>query len=347
MEAYINGLSVISPQNTFSEDTLLADPVGYSGVRSLRCLEPQYSAYIDPMASRRMSRIIKMGVCSAMKCLRDAGISNPDAIITGTGMGCVEDTGKFLDSIFENDERLLNPTPFIQSTHNTVGASIALILKCHNYNNTYGHRGFSFESALIDALMLLNEGQAADILAGGIDELTPDFFTITDRLGLWKKEPVDNLYLKDYKNRGTIAGEGSAFFALGSRKTEKSIARLGSVITFFNPGNQEEIERKLEDFSKPDLVLLGLNGDPSGDEVYSSLINGIFRNIPAAYYKHLCGEYDTSSAFALAMAAGIIREQRVPDIMKLDNTNVGKIHNILIYNHLRTVNHSVILVSSC
>ena len=132
MEAYINGLSAISPQNTFSEDTLLADPVGYSGVRSLRCIEPQYSAYIDPMASRRMSRIIKMGVCSAMKCLRDAGISNPDAIITGTGMGCVEDTGKFLGSIFENEEKLLNPTPFIQSTHNTVGASIALLLKCHN-----------------------------------------------------------------------------------------------------------------------------------------------------------------------------------------------------------------------
>ena len=142
MEAYINGLSVISPQNTFTEEKLPAEPVGYHGVRSLRCIEPQYSAYIDPMVSRRMSRIIKMGVCSAMKCLRDSGISNPDAIITGTGMGCVEDTGKFLVSIFENEEKLLNPTPFIQSTHNTVGASIALILKCHNYNNTYGHRGF-------------------------------------------------------------------------------------------------------------------------------------------------------------------------------------------------------------
>ncbi len=96
------------------------------------------------MASRRMSRIIKMGVCAAMKCLQDAEIKNPDAIITGTGMGCIEDTGKFLSSYIENEEKLLNPTPFIQSTHNTVGAAIALMLKCHNYNNTLWSQGIFF-----------------------------------------------------------------------------------------------------------------------------------------------------------------------------------------------------------
>jgi len=347
MEAFINGISAISPQNSFEEERLLDNPVEYTGVRQLRCIEPQYSAYFDPMAARRMSRIIKMGVCSAMKCLQDAEIKNPDAIITGTGMGCVEDTGKFLVSIIENDEKLLNPTPFIQSTHNTVGASIALILKCHNYNNTYGHRGFSFESALIDSMMLLQEGQANNILVGGIDELTPDLFTITDRLGLWKKEPVDSLRLKDYNSRGSLAGEGSAFFALSNRKNIKTIARLSSVMTFFNPASPSENETKIANTGKPDLVILGINGDSSGDEVYASLRKGIFRNIPAAYYKHLCGEYDTSSAFALAMAAGIIREQRVPDIMKLDNVPAGEIHNILIYNHLRNINHSAIMVSSC
>lgn len=347
MEAFINGLSAISPQNTFAEGPLPANPVCSSGIRSLRCIEPQYSAYIDPMVSRRMSRIIKMGVCSAMKCLQDAGINTPDAIITGTGMGCIEDTGKFLGSIFENNEKLLNPTPFIQSTHNTVGASIALLLKCHNYNNTYGHRGISFESALIDAMMLLREGEADDLLVGGLDELTPDLFTITDRLGLWKKEPVDNCCLKDYSSSGSISGEGCAFFALSSRKTEKSIARIGQVMTIFRPEDQKEIEKKLGKIEKPDLIMLGVNGDQSGDIVYHNLMNGIFSNVPAAYYKHLCGEYDTSAAFALAISAGIIREQHVPGIMKLDDRQIGKINNILIYNHIRNINHSAILISSC
>jgi 3-oxoacyl-[acyl-carrier-protein] synthase II len=347
MEAFINGLSAISPQNSFAEERLLENPVEYTRVRQLRCIEPQYSVYIDPMAARRMSRIIKMGVCSAMKCLQDAEIKTPDAIITGTGMGCVEDTGKFLVSIYENDEKLLNPTPFIQSTHNTVGASIALILKCHNYNNTYGHRGFSFESALIDSMMLLQERQASDILVGGFDELTTDLFTITDRLGFWKKEPVDSLRLKDYKSRGSLAGEGASFFALSNQKNNKTIARLSSVMTFFNPASLNENVSKITNVAKPDVVMLGINGDSAGDEVYANLRKGVLRNIPVAYYKHLCGEYETSSAFALAMAAGIIREQRVPDIMKLDNEPAGEIHTILIYNHLRNINHSAILVSSC
>jgi hypothetical protein len=182
---------------------------------------------------------------------------------------------------------------------------------------------------------------------GGLDELTPDLFTIADRLGLWKKEPVDSLRLKDYNSRGSLAGEGAAFFALSSRKKEKTIARLSSVMTFFNPAILSDNVKKIVNVGKPDVVILGINGDTSGDEVYASLRKGIFSNMPVAYYKHLCGEYDTSTAFALAMAAGIIREQRVPDIMKLDIEPAGEIHNILIYNHFRKLNHSAILVSSC
>jgi 3-oxoacyl-[acyl-carrier-protein] synthase II len=355
MEAFINGLSVISPQNTFAEGKLPDEIKEYDCIRSLKCIEPQYSAFIDPMTARRMSRIIRMGVCTALKCLQDAGIKNPDAIITGTGLGCVEDTSKFLVSIWENEEKLLNPTPFIQSTHNTVGASIALILKCSNYNNTYGHRGFSFESALIDAMMLLREGEAKDILVGGLDEMTPDLFTITDMLGLWKKEPVNSLHLREYRSRGSLAGEGTAFFLLSSRKSKKSIARIDFVEIFYKPADSQEIEKNIskilvknnEPGIKPDLVLLGINGDTSGDEVYAQLRKGIFSGIPSAYYKHLCGEYDTSSAFALAMAASIIMLQRVPEILKLDGDPVNGIRNILIYNHLRNVNHIAILVSSC
>ena len=74
-------------------------------------------------------------------------------LLPDTGLGCLEDTEKFLSSIYTNEEKLLNPTPFIQSTHNTVAGAIALAIKCHGYNATYTHRGFSFESALEDALI--------------------------------------------------------------------------------------------------------------------------------------------------------------------------------------------------
>ena len=160
MEAFIDGTCAISPQNTFSGEILLEDIREYYGVRFMKCIEPQYNEFIDPMVSRRMSRIIKMGVSTALKCLNNSGIEKPDAIISGTGLGCIEDTEKFLGSVYSGEEKLLNPTPFIQSTHNTIAATIAIILKCNSYNNTYSHRGFSFELALFDSLMLLQEGSA-------------------------------------------------------------------------------------------------------------------------------------------------------------------------------------------
>ena len=74
-------------------------------IRSAACIspkttgEPDYKAFIDPKALRRMSRIIRMGVAAARACLQEASLATPDAIVTGTGYGCLEDTGLFLTSM--------------------------------------------------------------------------------------------------------------------------------------------------------------------------------------------------------------------------------------------------------
>ena len=153
---YIRATGNISPQKTFGHGPLLAEPIEHSGNR-LTCVEPDYKDLIDVKLIRRMSRIIRMGVAAASACLQEAKVEVPDAITTGTAYGCMEDTGLFLTKMVEFNEELLTPTAFIQSTHNTIGAQIALMLKCHEYNNAYVHRGFSFESALLDGMMLLRK----------------------------------------------------------------------------------------------------------------------------------------------------------------------------------------------
>ena len=168
---YIRATGIISPQKTFEAAGFLAAPVQYEGTR-LSCVEPDYKTFIDPKLIRRMSRIIKMGVAAAMKCLQEAAVKVPDAIVTGTAYGCLEDTGIFLSKMVEQREELLAPTAFIQSTHNTVGAQIALMLRCNGYNNVFVHRGFSVESALMDAMLLLAEEEATNVLVGGLDEIT-------------------------------------------------------------------------------------------------------------------------------------------------------------------------------
>ena len=149
---FINGIGAISPQLTeVTGNTVLQNPIDYQGDR-LSCIEPDYPTYIDPRHLRRMSRILKMGVAASVMALREAGVMSPDGIITGTGYGCLEDTGIFLRKMIDHREQALSPTPFIQSTHNTIGSQIALILNCQGYNQTYTHEGLSFETSLLDAM---------------------------------------------------------------------------------------------------------------------------------------------------------------------------------------------------
>jgi len=108
MEVFINGIGLISPQKTTEAGAFLSEVIEHNA-DYLKCIDPNYKAFIDPLAARRMSRLIKMGITSAKLCLAEAGITMPDAIITGTGLGSVEDTEKILNSILQH-EQLLNPT---------------------------------------------------------------------------------------------------------------------------------------------------------------------------------------------------------------------------------------------
>jgi 3-oxoacyl-(acyl-carrier-protein) synthase len=302
-----------------------------------------------------MSRIVKMGVCTAIKCMRNASVAMPDAVITGTGLGCIEDTEKFLGSIFASEEKLLNPTPFIQSTHNTVAAAIALAIKCHNYNATYTSRGFSFESALQDAWLQLSENREARILVGGFDELTMNSYNITKRLGLWKNHPVNNLDLKDDHSRGGLPGEGVAFFMLSGTPGDNDLAKLRALRTFYKPFEQQEVENQMDHLleeagvklSDISLIMLGKNGDAVSDKIYQRLMAGRYSRVPGAYFKHLCGEYDTASSFALWLSAIMLKNQLVPEITGLTGKLPGELNNIIIYNHLRGSYHAMYLLSRC
>ncbi len=352
MPAFINGIGLISPQKTAETTDFLAEIMEYDA-DYLKCIEPpSYKPYIDPLQSRRMSRMIKMGIASAKMCLNESRCTMPDAIITGTGLGSVDVTEKILETI-HLEQPFLNPTPFMQSTYNTISSQIAIQLKCHNYNSTYVHRTFSFESSLQDALMQIAERTAKDVLAGGIDEMTLNHLGITRRPGHWKNAPVNNLEMLQWNSPGSLAGEGSSFFLLSAGRTDKTYACIRDVKTFYKPSNPDEIKQRVNSMlsasgfsiSDIDLVLLGINGDNRNDHIYYNFAKSIFPGIPLSYYKHLCGEYHTASGFALWLAANILQRQTVPDIIRINDLHREPIRNVLIYNQYYNVNHSLILLS--
>ena len=351
---YIRATGNISPQRTFGHPSFLLEPVEYSGNR-LACIEPDYKVFIDVKLIRRMSRIIRMGVAAAMECLQEAQIKIPDAIVTGTAYGCLEDTGLFLTKMVEYKEELLTPTAFIQSTHNTIGAQIGLMLQCNNYNNAFVHRGFSFESALLDGMLLLKEKEAANVLVGAIDEITDISHAILNRFGLYKQGAIANLNIFKTTSKGTIAGEGASFFLLTNEPSVNDYAKLDGLKTFYKPAGIKEIEDQITNFLSShsismndiDLVITGRNGDEKSDKIFDGLDQNIFSNNNTVNYKHLCGEYPTAGAFALWLAANIIKHNKVPAVLEYKGSNKNKIKRILIYNHYQHIHHSLFLISAC
>lgn len=352
----------MSPQKPLRAEGLLTEPVSYHASQ-LRCPDPGYKEYIPAELIRRMGRIIRMGVTASKICLKDAMIRyspehenpiNPQAIITGTGLGCIEDTEKFLTSMIKNNEEFLTPTSFIQSTHNTVAGQIALLLKCHSYNFTYVQRGNSFESALIDAITQMKTGEFGNVLVGGFDELTQHSFAIMNRMGFWKRKPIDNLQLLNDHQRGTVAGEGAAFMFLEKQKHSGSYACLRGVEIFHKPASNNDLRHRLNKFlARHDLTekeigftLLGFSGDTATDHFYHELIKSFPENSGFGYFKHLCGEYHTASSFASGLAALIMKSQSIPEIVRLQSAEKNSAPEyILIYNHFRGANHSFTLLS--
>ncbi len=348
---YINATQAISPQDTFLKDKVPAELIEHNGI--MHTILPDFKAYFKPIDLRRMSRIIKSGTTTAIECLKEAGIEKPDAIITGTGLGCLKDTETFLNKMIDNNEGMLTPTTFIQSTHNTIGGHIALTLKCNEYNVAYVHKTISFETALLDAMLLIKEGEAKNILVGGIDEMTEENYNLKKKINLWKNEPFSNLKMLADKTNGCIPGEGSTFFVVSDKKNANTYAEIRMIELIHKFEGPEFLKRRLNDcmtsagfdFEDVDLVIYGYNGDVAGDKYYDELKNEIFPECGQAYYKHFCGEYDTAPAFALWLAAKILKTGSAPGNIFIKKPS-GDIKKILIYNQDMNKNHAFMLVSS-
>jgi 3-oxoacyl-(acyl-carrier-protein) synthase len=317
-------------------------------------IKPDYKAYIPAAQARRMAKGIKMSTVSSQTALREAGLENVDAIIVGTGLGCIDDSEKFIGDIIDNKELYLTPTRFIQSSHNTVAGQIALGIGCKGYNFTYVHSTVSFESSLLDAKMQLEQDEAENILVGGVDEMVKHHVDSHRLIGHIKSEPVDSTKLLDSNTKGSVMGEGSHFFVLSNQKQGSTYAELVAVACY-NAIARENLPKKIASFLKEnqtsipsiDLVVLGNNGDVDFDGYYNDLSNGIFKDTPQAYYKHLSAEYDTASGFAFWLAAKILKTQTIPDVVKLNQLEATNMQTILIYNQYRGENHSLMLLRKC
>jgi 3-oxoacyl-(acyl-carrier-protein) synthase len=265
-KTYINGVGCISAQKTF-DTFFLESAVCNENENVLPIQVPIYKDFISPVAIRRMAKGVKNGIVASAMAMKEANVENLDAIITGTGMGCIEDSDKFLKALIDNNEEFLTPTSFIQSTHNTVGSQIALGLQCKAYNFTYVNAAVSFESAILDAKMKIDEGEAATVLIGGIDEMSTYSAELFKLSGFIKKDTDAPFLVLNSKTNGVVYSEGATFFVLQDKKTPSSYAEIVAV-DMINTLGLDEVEPEILQFLKfnnlnvndIDAVVLGFNG---------------------------------------------------------------------------------------
>jgi len=349
MSIYIQSATQISAQVPLS-DAWFDAPLYHTEKKKLSN-EPSFAGYLTPIMSRRMCNLLKRAIVTSRLTLQKAAIEIPDAIICGTGLGCIENTERFLYSIWENEEQFLQPTYFMQSTHNIISSSIAIDIKCHGYNNTFVHRGTSFENALLDALIQFKYQKIRSALVGGFDELTSDYYIFFDRIGIWDFSKSDPSLPKTM----CFAGEAAVSMLLQTERNEQTLCELNGVELIYRPSIaqiRESLHSLLTrtdcELSDIDAVVVGTNSNPANDAVYEDVVPQLLGKLPVIQYKHLFGQSFTSPALGTYVAAFCLYKQMIPaHLLTGSEENITGPKRILLYNHYQNKSHSLVLLSRC
>lgn len=301
---FIHAIASISHQDSFRNQNVFNSLTVVDENSDI--ISPDFKEFIPPASLRRLSPVLRMGLATSLECKQIVD-EDFDAIVVGTGLGCLKDTEKFLATFLTSTSDFLSPTAFIQSTHNTIGGQISLGLGNHAYNMTHTQNNLSFEVSLLDAMMLLNEGKN-NVLVGAADEKI-DFL----------KEVQPHLIPSDFP-----LSSGASFFAL---KQEKSPIRITAVSTNFNSENVlSDIEAFLElhdvTIAQIDLML------HSNDEIENHLSSQHSIN-----YLAYSGFHYSASAFALHIAHDYLKNERKSLALIVNDLCPGKVGLILVQNN--------------
>jgi len=297
------------------------------------------SKLLSPNATRRMSKAVKMGILCSLEAVSQMDLANLDGILVGSSKGCLIDSDKFLQSIVEQQEEFLSPTPFIQSTHNTVAGQIALLIKNTGYNMTYSQERISFESAALDAYIQLTMDERNTLLVGAVDELSDISIKISSILDKTTSQQ---------QMTGISQSEGAGFFIFSNRQDEHTRAELTD-ISIYQAKAKLSSEAQLLAFLKKNKVPIEqidaiIYGSANMENPFDASSTS-FNKTRKINYQLQIGRFDTDIVFALDLALKLLCNQTlVQKSSPIENGN-RSYQKILICNFGEQ--NSLMLLSGC
>lgn len=299
-KVYINSVAHISMQQPLSREWM-QHPI----VATAPCtpaIDPEFRQWLNPLKSRRWGKILKRAIVTSTRALSDAGITIPDAVISGTGRGCMAHTESLIHALVAEGEQANQPTHFMQSTHNTIGSLIAIHTHCHGYNATYSHNGHSYDSALLDAFIQIERGVVGNALVSCNDELTPEASRILQQAGLTGRP-----------GQATMS-EGSVSMVVSSNASN-ALCRIESVELYYDIPLVDKL-------GTPDVVWTGTNGI---DTQHYDFLQRL--GVPVMSYKSIFGDSDSASAFGTMAAACMLQQQHMSSalVVNIEGKNASLI----------------------
>ena len=260
--------------------------------------------FVDRKALRRMDTISRLAILGACLALRDAGIDRPDermGVALSTGYGPSGTTLAFLDSFIDSGDACSSPTSFSSSVHNAPAANLSTLLGVTGPNLSVSQFEVSASSALLTALLWLEEGRVDRVLVGGVDEYG-------DVLGYcWKRlfgEPGAPPCLPLETRRQTARpGEGCAFLLLERLSSGQPCA---VVIEAVHMGRADGANPPIP---TDRLLVLGADGHRRCAGAYARLVP---QGSVVTSFGHLWGSFPTATAFDAAAAAVLLQSGQTP-----------------------------------
>jgi 3-oxoacyl-[acyl-carrier-protein] synthase II len=299
----ITGLGVIGPGTIAEREIEKPLPPGKVLVHSCGALAD--TALLTPNQRRRFGRLVQMALIAA----RRSHAPDPSqrlAVAVGTGLGCLEDAGIFLENLISKDEREPMPARFPNSVHNAPAAQIAIDQDACAMNSAPTMGEISFESALWQGMSQLKIGEADCALVGAVDELNKYPLAIGKRWKLW--------------NEKTIPGEGAMIASLTRAENSATplarvtAVRLGRWRKPFDAKREAEWIATAVDLKNVEIILSGAGGWPALDENYAAVAAALSvrarRKLEHQTYKQCCGEFHSASAFGFSVAVKLAREKK-------------------------------------
>ena len=316
----------ISVQQPLSEEWMDA-PLECRG-ELVHAVDPDFKQFISAADARRMGKLLKRALATSLSVLQEGGVSNPDAIITGTGFGSIENTELFLDAMVREGEQMLKPTQFMQSTHNTASSLIGIHTHSHGYNSTYTQKGLSFDSALYDAWLQFGLGRIETALVGSHDEMTDVFSGFMRKAG--------------HVTGTEVCSEAAVSVLLSANDDAPAWCTLDGLRLLHRPdaATLEQAVRDVLDGTVPDAVMTGMSGSDENDSQYG-FVAQVLPGVPVLRYKHLFGVSFSSSAIGFYAAACCLKKGVIPSVLAMDGRERECSNGILVVNAVEGRHYSI------